>query len=62
MGAGQLTRLDPNDRTLYTNEGARLRFDALLVAVGGLLVNDLEHAIAFRDEDAGEVYEGGRPG
>jgi sulfide:quinone oxidoreductase len=52
-----LASVDPAERTVTTGEGRRLHYDALLVAVGGRLVADLDHVITFRDARAGELYE-----
>jgi sulfide:quinone oxidoreductase len=44
-------------RRVETVEGLELRYDALLVAVGGRQVADLDHALTFRDAEANRVYE-----
>lgn len=52
-----LASVDSAARVVHTGEGHELRYDALLVAVGGRSVSDLDHVIAFRDAEAGEVYD-----
>jgi sulfide:quinone oxidoreductase len=49
--------VDPAARRVRTADGHELPFDALLVAVGARQVADLEHALTFRDAEAGRVYE-----
>jgi hypothetical protein len=50
-----LARVDSDGRVAHTGEGHELRYDALLVAVGGRLVADLEHVVTFRDAEAGRA-------
>lgn len=52
-----LASVEPAERIVHTGQGHELRYDALLVAVGGRLVVDFDHALTFRDADAGRVYE-----
>jgi sulfide:quinone oxidoreductase len=52
-----LAWVDPASRTVHTGGGRDLRYDALLVAVGGRQLADLEHATTFGDADADQVYE-----
>jgi sulfide:quinone oxidoreductase len=52
-----LARVDPANRVAHTGSGREVRYDALLVAVGGRQLADLEHAITFRDADARQVHE-----
>jgi sulfide:quinone oxidoreductase len=42
---------------VHTGQGRELRYDALLVAVGGRQHADIEHATTFRDADARNLYE-----
>jgi sulfide:quinone oxidoreductase len=49
--------VDPAGRTVRTTGDRELNYDALLVAVGGRQVADLDHALTFRDAEAGRVYE-----
>jgi sulfide:quinone oxidoreductase len=52
-----LARVDAANRVTHTGQGRELGYDALLVAVGGRQIAELEHAITFRDADAHDVYE-----
>ena len=52
-----IASVDPAGRKVHTGGDRELHYDALLVAVGGRQVADLEHAITFRDAEAGRVYE-----
>jgi sulfide:quinone oxidoreductase len=52
-----LARVDPAARVAHTGQGRELHYDALLIAIGGRQRVDLEHATAFRDADAGKLYE-----
>jgi sulfide:quinone oxidoreductase len=52
-----IASVDSARRTVHTGGGRELHYDALLVAVGGRQVTDLEHALTFRDAEAGRVYE-----
>jgi len=49
--------VDPGGRPVHTGEGRELRYDALLVAVGGRQVADHDHALIFRDAEAKRVHE-----
>jgi sulfide:quinone oxidoreductase len=48
--------VDPGGRRVHTGEGRDLRYDALLVAVGGRQVADFDHVLTFRDAEAQRVY------
>jgi sulfide:quinone oxidoreductase len=50
--------VDLSAQVLHTEAGAELRFDALLLAVGGRLVMPFEHVTVFDDEHADEGYHG----
>ncbi|MET0206991.1 MAG: FAD-dependent oxidoreductase [Thermoleophilaceae bacterium] len=50
-----LAGIDPSGQTALTGQGRELRYDALLVAVGGRQHEDFEHATTFRDADAGKL-------
>ena len=50
-----LAWVDVDTRVVHTGGGQELRYDALLVAVGGRLVSDFEHALTFRDTEAEKV-------
>jgi sulfide:quinone oxidoreductase len=52
-----LAGVDPASRAAHTGGGRELRYDALLVAVGGRQVADVDHATTFRDAQADRVYE-----
>jgi sulfide:quinone oxidoreductase len=52
-----IVSVDPGGRRVHTAEGRELRYDALLVAVGGRQVADHDHALTFRDAEAKRVYE-----
>ena len=52
-----LAAVDTAGQAVHTGQGRELRYDALLVAVGGRQIADLEHATTFRDADAGSLYE-----
>lgn len=52
-----IASVDSARRRVRTAEGRELRYDALLVAVGGRQVSELDHALTFRDAEAGRVYE-----
>ena len=52
-----LTSVDTQARVAHTGEGRVLRYDALLVAVGGRLTSDFDHALTFHDADAGKIFE-----
>ncbi|MET0761724.1 MAG: hypothetical protein ABWZ63_05245 [Thermoleophilaceae bacterium] len=50
-----LRSIDPSGQTALTGQGRELRYDVLLVAVGGRQHEDFEHATTFRDADAGKL-------
>ena len=50
-----LAWVDSGAQVAHTGGGQELRYDALLVAVGGRLVSDFEHALTFRDTEAEKV-------
>ena len=52
-----LAGVDVAARTAHTGQGRELSYDALLVAVGGSQIVDLERAVAFKDADAARVYD-----
>jgi sulfide:quinone oxidoreductase len=52
-----IASVDPTGRKVHTGGGRELHYDALLVAVGGRQVADLDHALTFRDAEAGRVRE-----
>ncbi len=52
-----LASVDVAGRAAHTGQGRELSYDALLVAVGGSQIVDLEQAVAFKDADATRVYE-----
>lgn len=52
-----LASVESTERVVQTGQGHKLRYDALLVAVGGRLAVDFDHVLTFRDADAGQVYE-----
>jgi sulfide:quinone oxidoreductase len=52
-----LADVDPSGQRVHTGQGRELRYDALLVAVGGRQHADFEHATTFRDADARNLYE-----
>jgi len=52
-----LVEVEPEARLVRTGQGRELGYDALLVAVGGRLVSDLEHVVTFRDAEAQKVYD-----
>ena len=52
-----IASVDSGGRSVRTAEGRELRYDALLLAVGGRQVADLDHALTFRDAEASQVYE-----
>lgn len=53
-----LARVDPDGQVVHTGEGAQLRYDALLVAVGTRLEPAFEHATTFRDAEADALLAG----
>ena len=52
-----IASVEPAERIVHTGQGHKLRYDALLVAVGGRLAVDFDHVLTFRDADADRVYE-----
>jgi sulfide:quinone oxidoreductase len=52
-----LASVDPAGRHVHTGHGRQLGYDALLIAVGGRQMADVDHALTFRDAEAREVYE-----
>jgi sulfide:quinone oxidoreductase len=52
-----LASVETSKRVMHTGQGRELRYDALLVAVGGRLAVDFDHAVTFRDAEARQVYE-----
>jgi sulfide:quinone oxidoreductase len=52
-----LAGVDTGARKAHTGQGRELSYDALLVAVGGRQVVELEHAVAFDDAHASRVYD-----
>ncbi len=52
-----LDSVDTETQVVHTGAGAELPFDALLVAVGGRPVAQLDHALTFNDAEADEVYD-----
>lgn len=52
-----LASVDPAGRRVHTGQGRQLGYDALLVAVGGRQMADVDHALTFRDAEARQVYE-----
>jgi sulfide:quinone oxidoreductase len=52
-----IVSVDPAGRRVHTGQGHQLRYDALLVAVGGRQVADHDHALTFRDAEAERVYQ-----
>ena len=53
-----LARVDRDAQVVHTGSGESLRYDALLLAVGGRQVEAFEHVRTFRDADADETYQG----
>jgi sulfide:quinone oxidoreductase len=52
-----IASVDLAGRLVNTVQGRELHYDALLIAVGGRQIADLDHALTFRDAEAGRVYE-----
>ena len=50
--------VDPDAQVVHTNEGRRVEYDALLVAVGARQVDAYKHVATFRDAEADAVYHG----
>jgi sulfide:quinone oxidoreductase len=53
-----LAWIDPDGQVVHTGDGAELRYDALLVAVGARLEPVLDHATTFRDAEADQLLTG----
>jgi sulfide:quinone oxidoreductase len=53
-----LTWVDREAQVAHTGGGESLRYDALLIAVGGRQVEAFEHVRTFRDAEADETYQG----
>jgi sulfide:quinone oxidoreductase len=53
-----LSSVDHSDRTVCTEGGATLRYDALLLAIGARESSPYEYACMFTDRDAGETFRG----
>ncbi len=53
-----LSWIDPDGQVVHTGDGAELRYDALLVAVGARLEPVLDHATTFRDAEAEKLLTG----
>jgi sulfide:quinone oxidoreductase len=52
-----LAWIDPEARVAHTTGSRGLRFDALLVAVGGRQIADLDYVLTFRDAEADRVHD-----
>lgn len=52
-----LASVDTQAGIAQTGEGRELRYDALLIAVGGRMIVDFDHVLTFSDADAGQVYK-----
>lgn len=50
--------IDPDGQVVHAGDGSELRYDALLVAVGGRQEPVYEHATTFRDRDADALLQG----
>ncbi len=55
MAQDTLASVESARQAVQTGQGHELPYDALLVAVGGRQVCDLDHVLAFRDAEAGRV-------
>jgi sulfide:quinone oxidoreductase len=53
-----LTWVDREAQVAHTGGGESLRYDALLIAVGGRQIEAFEHVRTFRDAEADETYQG----
>jgi sulfide:quinone oxidoreductase len=53
-----LTWVDREAQVVHTGGGESLRYDALLIAVGGRQIEAFEHVTTFRDAEADETYQG----
>lgn len=54
----RLSSVDPVSRTVHTEGGADLTYDALLLAVGARESSPYEHAYCFTDRDADRTFHG----
>jgi len=52
-----LMEVDAGARAVRTSAGRELRYDALLLAIGGRLTGDIEHALTFSDAEAYGISE-----
>ena len=50
--------MDREAQVVHTDGGESLRYDALLIAVGGRQIEAFEHVTTFRDAEADETYQG----
>jgi len=55
---GSLAWVDPEGRAIHTDDGRRIDYDALLIAVGARHVEAYEHVNTFRDAEADDSYHG----
>ena len=53
-----LAWVDRGAQVVHTGGGETLRYDALLIAVGGQQMEAFEHVTTFRDTEADETYQG----
>jgi sulfide:quinone oxidoreductase len=53
-----LSAVDHENRTVHTERGVTLRYDALLLAIGARESSPYKHACTFTDRDAGEAVRG----
>jgi sulfide:quinone oxidoreductase len=53
-----LASVDRDAHVVHTDGGESLRYDALLIAVGGRQIKAFEHVNTFRDAEADETYQG----
>ena len=53
-----LAWVDREAQVVHTGDGETLRYDALLIAVGGRQIEAFEHVTTFRDAEADETYQG----
>jgi hypothetical protein len=53
-----LVWVDREAQVVHTGGGESLRYDALLIAVGGRQIEAFEHVTTFRDAEADETYQG----
>jgi sulfide:quinone oxidoreductase len=57
---GTLHAVDTNARSIQTEDGQVIAYDALLLAIGGHETAPFEHALVFTDRDAADAYRGVR--